>query len=436
MADDLIIHCAVMAAPSRESKELLEYLAETCPGSLEKRDSDGNTPLMTACILGRRQAVKTLIAANADQAAKNHKGENMVHALLRYKTKPHRLEAILNLFDQDLLKNHLFQQRKNLQENGNAPIHSWISKAVGIDENAFTAPKPRYNYYYHNNNNNSYSLSPVEEKEMLTLLLKYTSGKELELLNGAGDTPLHTAIMKDCVPITNVLVKHKPELLYRENAVGRTPFEIAQSRVAEKQFKRPEGANRGDQDKSADNLLENHRDQKNKKSSSAEMFDAKRREDIVAEFGLSGEYQTTELYAIAGALGFALGSSDKHKSNDHKLSDEMIATVMLDLCTTAMKQHPANRRLVSLNEANDVAKRLGERFVGSRYFSVQARAEDEDGEEDEEKDFQDEAKKGNKADFVAQTMKNTSRYWNRWEEPDDSLKEYLEKCEVCKHWHE
>lgn len=67
------------------------------------------------------------------------------------------------------------------------------------------------------------------------------------------------------------------------------------------------------------------------------MFDVKCREDIVVEFGFSGEYQMIEFYVIVGVFGFVFGSFDKYKLNDYKLLDEMIVIVMLDLCIIVMK---------------------------------------------------------------------------------------------------
>src|SRR5690606_10154066 len=55
----------------------------------------------------------------------------------------------------------------------------------------------------------------------------YSEGQGLDMLNAAGDTSLHMAIMGRQLAIAKVLVDYKPSLLYRENAVGRTPAEVA-----------------------------------------------------------------------------------------------------------------------------------------------------------------------------------------------------------------
>ncbi|KAF5575373.1 ankyrin repeat [Fusarium pseudocircinatum] len=394
--NDLVIHCAVMAEPSQEAKELLQYLVEACPSSLERRDSDGNTPLLNACILGRRQAVETLIGANADQATKNYKGENVLHALLRYKSGPSRLEAILELFDQDLLRNHISQQRQSLQGKANTPLHSWISKMA--------------------NDGSSNSLSAFEQKEMLTLLLRYTSGKELELLNCEGNTPLHTAVEKEYITITGVLVRHKPALLFQENVAGRTVFDIAKAQVNRWQFRQPYADRENwEQDLSADSLLDKLHNKQKKKTRSAEMFSAKRRDEITAECGLSREYCPDELYDIVGSLGYPLGRSEP-KSEKYNMPEGMAAAVVLDICTTAIKQHPAKRRLVSVNEANDVLQRL----LGDHLLSC---VEDEDGHGDEKKQSEGEGEDGagkdnEEVDFVVERMRNSRKVWERRHEQD------------------
>jgi hypothetical protein len=75
-----------------------------------------------------------------------------------------------------------------------------------------------------------------------------------------------------------------------------------------------------------------------------------------------------------------------------------------------MQKYPGNRRLVTLNEANDVAKRLGEKYSASRYFSVQARIED--GEDDSE-----EKENNTTVDYAVKVMNvRLSRAWHVEEE--------------------
>jgi len=59
-------------------------------------------------------------------------------------------------------------------------------------------------------------------------MLRYSRGEELNILNGEGDTPLHVCARKCSPHLAEVILAHDPSLLIRENATGRTPFEIAE----------------------------------------------------------------------------------------------------------------------------------------------------------------------------------------------------------------
>jgi ankyrin repeat protein len=99
-----------------------------------------------------------------------------------------------------------------------------VAQVCGADNN----DSRRRHYWY------SAPALPYEKRErdaldVLQLLLELSGpdGNGLEMLNGAGDTCLHTAIMHHHVAVAKALIDFKPSLLYRENAVGRTPAEVA-----------------------------------------------------------------------------------------------------------------------------------------------------------------------------------------------------------------
>ena len=233
---DLVIHCAVLSKPTKESVELLEYLLKTCPEFIEKRTSEGDSPLMLACKLGRIQYVKVLLSFGADQSTKNAKGENIIHAALHGNPAATQLKTLLDLLDTDL-RSHLFLQRKSLQENGTTPLHAWVSQVCGLDTSG------------HNTNQHFFSrdfgqIAGVHRGQegvvaMAKLLLDYSKGEELDMLNGAGETCLHTAVKRDVISLVKVFVDFKPQLLQRENAVGRTPAELAHDELQSQTFKRP-----------------------------------------------------------------------------------------------------------------------------------------------------------------------------------------------------
>jgi hypothetical protein len=394
LTDDLVIHCAVLAYPGDNANELLDYLVETCPDFIEKKNSEGDTPLMVACRLGRIDAVKILLAANADQSARNQRGENILHAAIERSPKAYQLRELLDLLDSGL-RSHLFLQRKNLNENGTTPVHAWISQVSGMTLGADN----RNNYRRYNGS--GYAKPYIgQEKElvlMLKLLLEYSKGEELEMLNGAGDTCLHTAIMTGMIAAVRVLVEFKPSLVYRENAVGRTPAELAHDKLTSQKFTMPDKPSIKDRNRVHDTLRKNSEEFIQEAAMDAHSTEQRR---SLESLGLSDTYKPQEVPLILASMGVEKNRSSK------RLESRSIDLVLWDLCRTTMKQHPGKRRLVSLNEANDVAKRLGEKYSASRYFSVQARVDDEEVDPDEKES-------GTTIDFAVQEMK--SRLSQAWE---------------------
>ncbi|KAH7163089.1 hypothetical protein B0J13DRAFT_634299 [Dactylonectria estremocensis] len=424
--NDLVIHCAVLAQPCDAANEVLEYVVEACPNSLEKKNSQGDSPLMVACRLGRVDFVKILVKANADQSTRNLKGENILHAAVSRNPKAHQLSRLLDVLDSGL-RSHLFLQRKNLHENGNSPLHTWVSQASGVqpeDPNRY-----RYGSYY--NNYNSYVSKPYSKEwdavQVLKLLLEYSKGEELEMLNGAGETCLHTAIMHNMLSLAHVLVTFKHRLLYRENAVGRTPAEIAHDRLTGVRFAKPENLKLDKHNKALSMVSRKPEEFAHKTSLKAKTTEEV--QTLLKSLSLSGSYSTDEVSDIVGSMGV-----DKDDHGD-KLSDVATKQVMWDLCLTTMEEHPSKRRLVSLIEANDVAKRLGEKYSASRYFSVQAREEDEDDAENKD-DKEDKAT----TDFATDQL--NSRLNDAWKQKGEKKDEELDAesnggsyCSDCGEYH-
>ncbi|CEI64211.1 hypothetical protein FVEN_g9050 [Fusarium venenatum] len=386
--NELVIHCAVLANSGENSNEVLEFLTETFPAAIEKKNTEGDTPLMVACRLGRIDAVKILLSANADQSARNQKGENILHAALACNPKDYQLRELLDLLDTDL-RSHLFLQKKNLAENGTTPLHAWVSQASGVQPDNTNSYHRRYYGY-----RGAYDGKEQEMIRMLNLLLEYSKGGELEMLNGAGDTCLHTAIMMDMIALTQALIKFRPSLVYRENAVGRTPAELAHDRLTSQKFEMPGYPGRSRKDGVRDALVD---DPKNFiREVEIEAHTPEQRKEFLEALGLSDNYKANEVSLIRTAMGI------KKEHSNKSLDNKTIGGILWDLCRTAMQKYPGKRRLVTLNEANDVAKRLGEKYSASRYFSVQARVED--GEEDPEEN------ENTTVDFAVQQM-NSCLSW-------------------------
>lgn len=262
--------------------------------------------------------------------------------------------------------------------------------------------------------------------DVLNLLLEYSNGGQgLDMLNGAGDTCLHTAIMRGHIAIAKVLIDFKPSLLYRENAVGRTPAEVAYDNLTSYQLAKPEriylDKNNGFDKiarKSLDSFAQDAQDAQDAelKANELEVMKAK-----LERLGLSGDYKAKELRSILGSMGLAGNSAP----------DRVDKALIVDLCKTAMRKHPRSRRLVSLNEANDVARRLGEQETRSRYFSVQTRKDDdgdEDADDQEDKSMDDFA--------VKELAKRLNSAWTIEQDEEIALQRGLEKCSGCEKYHD
>ncbi|KAI1764033.1 ankyrin [Hypoxylon sp. FL1150] len=322
--NDFVIHCAVMGPAGDNTNRLIEYLLKVCPASFEAKTDQGYTPLFLACLLGRVQFAKTLINAGADQSVKDSGLHNIIHASLTNKPNPSRLRELLDLFDPDL-RSHLFLQRNNLSSGGDTPLHFWLKAANPVSYRWDHRSYPAHHDLEDENASNI---------EVLKVILDYSHGAELETFNGSGDTVLHSAVINHLPEHVNVLLAKNPELLCRENAVGRTPGEIAHDLFI--------SSKTGILDSVSINTDHNN-------NSSVTKLERKSPESF-------------------------LQAEPRHDGKTRKERTWHVIEEYLSRVTS-------KRRLVSLNEANDVAKRLGDKYVWQRYFSKattdEAQAEEE-----------------------------------------------------------
>ena len=345
---------------------------------MEKKSSNGDTPLLVAARIGRTDIVKILVAGNADQSARNNKGENILHMALAGGPAPHQLRPLLESLDPEL-RSHLLKQPMHLAEGGTAPLQAWVAMLCQGYNGMTTRQRPRYKG------------REKEVLDMMQLLLGYLDPESsgLDMLSGAGDTCLHMAVVHQKLAIIKALIDYEPRLLYRENAVGRTPAEVAYDTLTSSRMARP---------KHSSWVYKGGEFMTDLKVKSLTPGDIKAKLD---ELGLSGDYSTEEVTAIYGSAGLAGNHTyfQPGRRADHALRKRVI----WDLCHSAMRKHPGVRRLVSLNEANDVARRLGEQQASSRYFTVRARR-DEYEDEDEDEDGEDGDKKSPNEDILAQEL--------------------------------
>ncbi|KAF2233250.1 ankyrin repeat protein [Viridothelium virens] len=135
----------------------------------------------------------------------------------------------------------------------------------------------------------------------------------LLILNGAGKSPLHMLTDNSCVDLMRILLERNPLLVYRENATGRTPAEEAEDACTARKFSDPPNIPTTGQyhDKMVD-----------------------KRPELFLE-------------------------DSNEKLNKTRSEDSCHAAMAL--CKEVMEKHPGKRRLVTLHEANEVAKRLAAR---------------------------------------------------------------------------
>ncbi|KAE9978534.1 hypothetical protein EG327_007387 [Venturia inaequalis] len=313
----LLLHAAVLA-PSGERKErLVKYLLESGRSSLNVKTKADQTPLMLAYMTGDIPSAKLLIEAGASQST-HSLGNNLVHGALgsikAYKANVSKLAEMLDLLDPQLLKDLLLQRNSASHSNGATPLHHWLLNSGVRMENDFAV-------------------------QILKLLLKYSQGKELAMINSAGENPLHALIAHGNFPLAKILLDFNPDLLYRENATGRTPAEVAQDMCLATKFSDPKQLNQ-------------------------------------PFHGYGGRYNSQDIIHRDPAT-FVAGEEKDERCSEQK---------MWDLCREVMDAHPQKRRLVSLSEANEVARRLGEMTKTNRSSRGRIRDEEEreDGEEEEE----------------------------------------------------
>jgi len=330
--NEMVMHAAILGSDADKAEKAVEYLIHAFPASMAIRNAAGVVPLFQAVLFGRLGIARLLIDADVDQAAKNSTWENLLHAALRHNPEADQLAPFLDLIDADLLPS-LFRDRSSLAHAGQTPLHQWLTETV----------RPaRYG-------SKTYA-SPAQMHQVLRLLLERSAGLELGLFNGAGDTPLHTLVGLDADPaLVRLLVEADPALLHRENAVGRTPAEMARDRFVAERLAAPSTSfRRYRPDRSVAALVD----------------------------------RAPEIFLIAQGerRGFSAACTTPRTRRE----------AIWDTVREYLDRHPGKRRLVSLHEANDVAKRIGEQYQGQRYLTevreaAAAAAETNDADKEEEK---------------------------------------------------
>ncbi|KAI6632798.1 hypothetical protein MCOR14_007048 [Pyricularia oryzae] len=341
--NDLVMHAAIIGGPVGEkTKKLVQYLIKAYPASMTTKSRDGYTPFYLACLRGRTDIVE-LLASHSDQAVKGPHWENILHAVLKGCPHADQLQPMLELFEPDLRK-AMFKERSSLSAEGRTPLHQWIEKAIGQN---WRGSSPQYK-------------KPEDLVAVLKMLLEYSGGEELAMLDGTGDTPLHMLISRQApLETIKLILEMDANLLFRENAVGRTPAELAHDIFIETRIgTRNSGNDRryynNDRSEGLDTLI-NMRPLFFLPDHQAK-FKQRRMQDLNYMSSHASDDQWRQYQGQWAA------ENRERKEDIHQM---------------CLAYSNGKRRLVSLNEANDVARRLGESFQRGRYYSGMPKGHDD-----------------------------------------------------------
>lgn len=215
----LLIHCVILGKPTETALRLLRHVCKSSPDSLNHKSATGFTPLQLAFSLHRVEMIKVLIEAGADQTCRTHAGDNIIHSILSGASTSSedslpRTRNLFSLIDPRLLPS-LFQERTTTVPGAATPLARWLY--------ATNQPTP-YD-----------EVTTGDPEKLLETILEFSKGEDLDLINGEGDTPVHAAVRYNRDALLRTMLTCRSELLFRENATGRTPFEVAEDAYLSKE---------------------------------------------------------------------------------------------------------------------------------------------------------------------------------------------------------
>lgn len=323
----LLLHCVVLGKTTEQSLQLLQTLCKNHPEALEHRSSSGMTPLHLAFRLQRVEMIKVLLEAGAQQTCRDNTSNNIVHTILTNSITTddkgqNRLRELLSLVDGRLLPS-LFTERTTAEPGAATPLAVWVKSFLSTN-------------YYSNNDT-------AGREKHLQIILEFSKGADLGIVNGEGDTPIHAVARYGNDIVLRTMLHCRPELLFRENATGRTPYELAEDAYLSKEvFNDPPSLDPA--------------------SETQQYYYQRRRRNF-------RRGQRTSNILVRKPEEFV------EEPKDSRSDVEKVWAVCKEFAQTSQG---TKRKLVSLVEASEVAKRLA-RKKGSR-----DEAEEKKGEESEE----------------------------------------------------
>ncbi|KAH8799706.1 hypothetical protein F5884DRAFT_114530 [Xylogone sp. PMI_703] len=238
---ELMLHAAILHVSSSDDKdatkkqlELIKHILSLHPELLEHQSSEGFTPLHVAMHIQHQEILSYLISIGANQRHRDKLGRNLIHNMVVARSGGPSLDAktlshLISLFDKQNVKEMLLE-RCSVQPGSLTPLAYWMTKYTETTGHRIAGG--------------------VSGTEIIELLSGYSTGEDLGMINGEGDLPLHVVcippvsfIYKSCLSfcqllslqavkngqctIAELLLTLNPSLLHRENTTGRTPLEMA-----------------------------------------------------------------------------------------------------------------------------------------------------------------------------------------------------------------
>lgn len=213
---NMALHCAVIAAPDAESgNSHVELILQHTSASLNAKNTAGQTPLQLAFSLRRIMAAKSLIKAGADPTSRDNTGRNLLHLILvrsigGHITLTNLFKALCDILDPELIKELATQRSYTASKYEDwglqTPLAIWLKFATR------------------------------NQVDMLRAILGTTGGRELYVMDGKGNYPIHQVVMDREFELAQVMLEFDPTLAQIENATGVTPLELSQSKLLRSQL--------------------------------------------------------------------------------------------------------------------------------------------------------------------------------------------------------
>ncbi|KAK3356243.1 hypothetical protein B0H65DRAFT_72260 [Neurospora tetraspora] len=390
---ELIIHVVIVKSGQLDVSDLVSYLIKACPEALEAKSHNNLTPLMQAVYMGRIELVKILLEAGADPNVKTSAWNNILHAALLHTPPVDKLKELLSLFDREAVI-RMITERSSLAIDGRTPLHQWLNSIGGNED--------------HDKSIAVFNLLVEMSSEAVTTALN--------MLNASGDTPLHDMLKSNhhTSKLIRAVLDFQPSLLFRENAVGRTPVEVVHDELISSRVTSDGGQQRHHRLYRYGNdgyryllaekphvFLSNNKSDQEKWSREHDWHHGNdhntRRWALCQEYlaKLSSTPPPSRSASPPTEGQTQAHARDQSPPKRRKLTTETEGRLNAHIIATNKLKE--KRTLVSLPEANDVAKRLGEMKMGSKY-NYQLAPEEEDQEEEVKRFADDETPFASKPD--------------------------------------